>query len=1208
MSDKKQPAINSVLKIALILTAVLVVLVLIPFEGQGHWVLAIFGRFHPLLVHLPIGILIGLFALEAINLYKPELNLSTACRLLIWLAVITSIPTVLAGLLLISEGGYGSGGTTHKWLGWLTALVSVWLLVLHHTEISVKKKHFSKIYHGGLVINMILLTAAGHMGGTLTHGSNYLTELLPDEMKSILGNDRNKRLAHLISQNAVYKLEDLQPVFNESVKPILENNCYSCHGDKEQKGGLQLNTLDPDIVHGKDGAKWRAALDMINLGEMPPEDEPPLTDKERQQLVEWLTSSLKYDIELQKSNNRVVMRRLTREQYTNSLNDLLKVPVNFGNVLPADAKSEMGFTNNGEVLQVTPLYLEYYQQIARQALDKAIGPAEKPPVTRYKISFGKGIGKDKVAAMIGGYQSDPINKDNFVIDVLDEQGNPIQPGSRLSKVELDSIKNNVGIGMRGSAADRYEVVDDGIILYSAVPHKEVTPKSWQGPSPNLKLLMRKVFPENGELKFTIHASRGYQLEKNIQGMISLRGDQPVGITDHTTKLSATNAEKTNNLLLKDGKLVPEDITKFSYAQYEFEAKENGYYQIDFTHPYVTDDNMPSVALKVDGLRIEERLHLTEEESKLKEITRPITLMYLNKGTHSLEIGGKFFIGFRDVLVSYLPAEHPTAQQLMQEAEESRIKYEKDVPTMRAFAGTRTDDGMDYRTFGEPLKVSSAPGKFEEFVFRERLENLPIPEIDLNDTEILSNIMILGLWNNYLVKDNRHSGPPLMIRSIEFEAPYYEQWPSKSYTSIFFDSENKDNKEAYTREVIERFAEKAFRRPVRPNELKLYMDFWKEVKDQYPRYEDGVKEALVAVLCSPGFIYLQNPKTEEDLEFVLASRLSYFLWNSPPDDRLIQLAKEGELKDNLEDEVERMISDPKIWNMVRTFSNEWLRVDRQESMSTNVNEYPDFSRFVKADMQQETYHFIHKVLTEDLSIKNFINSDFAMLNQNLAEFYGIEGVSGNEFRAVQLEKDMIRGGLLSQGAFLNGHSDGTQAHPIKRGVWLKAKILGDEPPPPPPNVPELDPETPGFDQMTLKEQLIVHREKPSCMDCHKKIDPYGIVFENYDAAGRFQKMAMQKPIDASVVLPDKTEVVGIEGIKHYLLEKKSDDFTTSLVKHLFAYALGRDVSYADEEEITEIVENVKDDDYRFQSVIKYIATSDSFIGSKIETDEKVMALR
>jgi hypothetical protein len=238
-----------------------------------------------------------------------------------------------------------------------------------------------------------------------------------------------------------------------------------------------------------------------------------------------------------------------------------------------------------------------------------------------------------------------------------------------------------------------------------------------------------------------------------------------------------------------------------------------------------------------------------------------------------------------------------------------------------------------------------------------------------------------------------------------------------------------------------------------------------------------------------------------------------------------------------------------------------------------------------------------VLKENRSILNFIDSDFAMLNQNLAEFYGIEGVLGSEFRPVKLEAYMNRGGLLSQGAFLNGHSDGVQAHPIKRAVWLKEKILGDPPPPPPPNVPELDPDTPGFEELTLKDQLFLHRNKASCMDCHKKIDPFGVVFENYDAVGRYQTKAKDKLIDSKSVLPDGTEVEGIQGIKDYILRLKQEDFTTSLVEHLYAYALGRDISFADQKEIDTIVEEVIDDDYRFQTVIEQIVLSPSFYENK-----------
>jgi hypothetical protein len=195
--------------------------------------------------------------------------------------------------------------------------------------------------------------------------------------------------------------------------------------------------------------------------------------------------------------------------------------------------------------------------------------------------------------------------------------------------------------------------------------------------------------------------------------------------------------------------------------------------------------------------------------------------------------------------------------------------------------------------------------------------------------------------------------------------------------------------------------------------------------------------------------------------------------------------------------------------------------------------------------------------------------------------------------VTLTENQERGGLLSQGSFLSGHSDGVQAHPIKRAVWLKEKILGDHPPAPPPNVPELDPETPGFENLTLKEQLFLHRNKVSCMDCHQKIDPFGVVFENYDAVGRFQLTTKDKLIDSKSKLPDGTEVEGIAGIKDYILTLKKDHFTKSLVENLFAYALGRDVGFADEEEINNIVEEVIDDDYRFKTVIEQIVLSPSF---------------
>ncbi|UCS95262.1 DUF1592 domain-containing protein [Echinicola marina] len=1183
-----------------ILSVLLLAFVFIPFGEEGaHWTLLFLGKLHPLLVHLPIGVLIALFVLELAQYFSPSLGLKSACTLLLWLAVITSIPTVIVGALLAGSGGYGSDVMVwHKWLGLGTALISTWLLALRY-DIDEKGKPLSS-YRFLLLVNILFLSATGHYGGSLTHGSNYLTEDLPEEVRVFLGDDPFA-LDGLVAMESNEVDETLSKyAFDKDIAPITKNYCVSCHNEDEKKGGLRLDDIDPDMIKGHDAETWRAMLNMVNSGEMPPEDEDQLTDEERRVLVDWITASIHQAVAQKKSEQQPVIRRLTKDQYSNTLSELLYVPVKFGQVLPDDAKSEMGFSNNGQVLQVSPLHIEYYKQIARNALDKAIVPEEKPESTHYRIKFGKGIGKGKTAGMIGGYQSAPINSDDFIVEILDEKGQPKIGKDSASKAELDRIKKDIGVGMRGSHADRYQVVDEGIILYSALPHKEVTPKSWQGPSPNLKLLFRKHFPEQGNFELRVKASRGYQWEIQKEGLISLRNDQPAENLPGAIVLEASKALKSENLIKKGNFYRPKELTNPSWAYYEFEAPKDGYYQIDFEHPYVGADGMPSLEMRLDKFKLEERFHFMDDKKDLAKMYTPLTMAYLKAGKHKFTIGGKFFTGFSKVTISPFPEDHPVTIQLKSEADKSRQKYENDVPVIRTFAGSRTDDGMDYKTFDDFKTVSSKVGDFEHLTFKGRLENLPIPMIDTVETEILANIMILGLWNDYLVKDNEDSGPPLLINELEFEAPYYPVWPPKSHTEIFFPSSKEDDKEAYTKEVVKKFMERAYRKPIEDSELEPYMEFWKGIKDDYPRYEEGVKEVLVAVLCSPNFIYLAEPEKEteeEEKEFFLASRLAYFLWDSAPDEELLELAEDEDLHKEryLKKQVARMVKDDRIWNMVRSFSNEWLRVDRHEAMSTNVNQYADYTRFVKRDMAEETYHFMHYVLEQDLSIMNMIESDFAMLNQNLAEFYGIEDVKGSHFRPVAITPDMHRGGLLSQGAFLSGHSDGTQAHAIKRAVWLKTKILGDRPPAPPPNVPELDPETPGFDELTLKEQLFVHRDKAACMDCHKKIDPYGIVFENYNAVGRFQTVAMDKPIDTEAELPSGEQVDGIDEIKSYILNMKKDDFTRSLVKHLFSYAMGRDVTFVDEREIESIVKEVRSDDYRFQSVIENIVLSPSFRG-------------
>mgnify|MGYP005623223955 FL=1 len=1182
------------IKIPAILSLVLFGLLLIPLDGTVNNTFVFFiGRFHPIILHLPIGGLAALFVMEIINSYRPQLNLDSACSILLWFSVITVIPSAILGFVLASSGNYDDELLNlHKWLGWLTALVCVWLLYFNSKS--------KKTYRVFLYTNVIFLLFTGHFGGQLTHGKDYLTKYMPISMKKVLNIDDERN--YLVVDRKIDSLSTGATYYTNQIKPIIENYCYKCHGQEKQKGDMRFDNIDWDMVNGFDAEKWNMMLNEINLGEMPPSDELQLSEDDRRILVDWITENLDKAAEAKETDSKLVMRRQTKSQYTNSLNELLGVYINFGDLLPDDGKSKMGFTNNGNILQTSSLHIDYYQKLAREALDKALVKGEKPKSRRYKVVLGKNKGDDVLGAEFGGYQTAPINNKDFDVQILDMNGKPVKKSSSIGD-SIKVLKNKIGIGMRGSASNRYYIVDEGMILNSALPAKEVTPKSWQGPSPNLKLLIKEDFPREGKYAFRVEASKGYN-SLSIERLIDLREKEPALDFENSFSVNAKDLNIKNSFTFDNKNLIPKEFAIFSEIEFTYDVPFDGIYKIDLVHPYVSNDVMPSYHIRFLGRKeegvISKRLNINQNE-KLEEITTPVTLAYLTKGKHKGFIGGKFFVGFSKLIFTPIAKDDPLPKTLQKESQKNNFQYERVNPSILAFAGSRTDDGMDYKALSKPIEVKNSMEDSQVFEFTGMLENLPVPMASDDVSGELANIVTFGLWNNHLVKESSLKGPPLLIKSVEFEAPYYPVWPPKSYTEIFFKSKNQNNEEAYANEVIEKFMERAFRRTLNDSELDRYITFWKNIRSDFDSFEDGVKEVLIAILCSPNFIYLNQPMKlnsgEYDDEYYLASQLSYFLWNSPPDDKLIELASKGKLYRNLPSQIDRMIKNSKIENLINGFSYEWLRLDRHKNMDVNVQEYEDYTRFVKEDMFNETYEFVKHILINDLSIMNFIDSDFAMLNQNLAEFYGLNGVEGNGFRAVKLNKNQNRGGLLSQGSFLTGHSDGTQPHAIKRAVWLKEKILGDHPPPPPPNVPELDSETPGFEKLTLKEQLFLHRNKVSCMDCHKKIDPYGVIFENYDATGRYQLTMKGKPIDSKSVLPDGNEVDGIQDMKDYILKFKTEDFTKSIVKNLFSYANGRDVGFADEKEIKYIVERVKRDNYSFKTVIQEIIYSPSFYKKK-----------
>lgn len=437
---------------------------------------------------------------------------------------------------------------------------------------------------------------------------------------------------------------------------------------------------------------------------------------------------------------------------------------------------------------------------------------------------------------------------------------------------------------------------------------------------------------------------------------------------------------------------------------------------------------------------------------------------------------------------------------------------------------------------------------------------------------------------------------VLIDYIEISAPFYEQWPPQTHRDIFLESDNKSDEEIYGREVLTKFMGRVWRRPVTSQEVDPFMDLFANYRPEFSTFEDAMLEVLATALATPEFLYLiqripaghsQDSKTIS--EFELASRLSFFLWSSIPDEELLRLAQQGELKHPgvLTAQVKRMLADPRARRFSQNFVQQWLGIDGMNSV-THVTD-----RSLKEAMQEEPIALFDEVLKHNSSVMDFIHSDYAVVNERLAGHYRIPAVYGPHFRKVPIEPQTNRGGILTGAAILTMNSDGKDSHPLKRGIWILERILQDPPPPPPPNVPKVDLTDPEILKMTLKERIADHRNKPACISCHAKIDPWGIVFENYDALGAYRTRIKDKPVDATSVLFNKKQMAGIDGLKRYLLMDRQDQIARAMVHKMTAYALGRPLSFSDHADIDSMTVQFRKRGDRLGDLVNLIVSSELF---------------
>ncbi|MFN0128356.1 MAG: DUF1592 domain-containing protein [Verrucomicrobiales bacterium] len=440
---------------------------------------------------------------------------------------------------------------------------------------------------------------------------------------------------------------------------------------------------------------------------------------------------------------------------------------------------------------------------------------------------------------------------------------------------------------------------------------------------------------------------------------------------------------------------------------------------------------------------------------------------------------------------------------------------------------------------------------------------------------------------------------IYIKSIEITGPIWSESDPlpESYRRLFVHEPGAEGSEAATRQVLTAFLRRAYRRPGRPEEVAKLAELAGRAQQAGTSWEQSVAMAFKAALVSPHFLYRVEWQADEKAdgevvelgEFALASRLSYFLWSTMPDDQLLERAENNALRQNLAAEIKRMLADPKARELARQFGGQWLETRNLAIVAPNTEKFP-WDGSLRDAMRGETEEFFHFLLTENRSVLEFLSADYSFVNERLARHYGMDGVQGSEFQRVSLDTARRRG-LLTHASVLTVTSDPTRTSPVKRGKWVLENLLGTPPPPPPPNVPALE-EVAEF-HGTLRQRLEQHRANPACANCHAMLDPIGFGLENFDAVGAWRDQDEGQPVESAGRLTSGQEFANASDLTTILLRDKSDQFVRTLASKLLTYALGRGVEFYDKPALSEIMEKTKRDNHMFHALITAVAESVPF---------------
>jgi len=920
--------------------------------------------------------------------------------------------------------------------------------------------------------------------------------------------------------------------FQTAVQPLLKTYCFECHGDGKHKGDIALDRdRDAEAVRA-DAKVWDTVLDRVHTEDMPPDDaDYQPSPAERDTITGWIERELYHMDPANPDPGRVTIHRLNRTEYNNTIRDLVGVDFHPADDFPSD-NSGYGFDNVSDVLSLSPVLLEKYLTAARRILDEAI-PTEIVPTKTTHL---------RANLMAVGFNADGDRGDGWMpLGSLEEDGvsttMELSPGDYNLRVEAFATpKGKYGSSNRPLSEVPIVLtcmLDDSVAGTWKIDVPEARAKVFEMrvgvPAGRHRIAFVNRHLRGGRNELTLRNGRPGPLQGGTIWVKTVDIEGPLPTATRRFPAGQLAASGPDAPLVKGERLMAHDGELA--AVYHVPAE--GEY---FLRAQVSADQAglepARMELRVDGAAVQTFDVLAPATLKPPPGQRVFSLVLLNAAPQVYEYRVKLPAGDHRVSVAFL---------------NEFTDPQNPNPNLR-----KRDLLVDYIEVAGLTEPATLPARPEPIQQLFTAAAAPPPP-----TGFFARLR------------GRPSDPPAAAEQA--------------------------------RSILAAFAHRAWRRPVTPAEVDALMGLYNSAVAGGASFDSGVKFALEATLVSPYFLFRGEAPSGATArlasasalalpvgEIALASRLSYFLWSSEPDDELLGLAEQGQLRKNLDAQVRRMLASPKAAALETDFAGQWLEIRNLKFVEVDKKMFPQFDDELRDSMERETETFFDYIMRQDRSILEFLNADYTFVNERLAQYYGIPGVTGEEFRRVSLDGTPRRG-VLTQASVLTVTSTPTRTSPVKRGKWVLEDLLGTPPPPAPPSVPALPIDSHPVTG-TMREQMEQHRVDPVCASCHARMDPIGFGLENFDAIGRWRTQDGTAPIDPAGKLVSGESFKSAIELIAILGDQKRDHFVRNLSEKMLTYALGRGIEPYDRPAVDRIMEETAAGGYRFSSLVTAVIKS------------------